>query len=275
MINTKTKTQETWPALSEKPFYETDQVRLYRGDSLQLSGQLQQTDQPVIDAVITDPPYCSGAGTNAGRSADPRIKYCQKGRDLGRPSFDGDVKDPRSYALWCSIWLSSLRAISLPSAYCLVFSDWRMQATVQDAIQVAGWTYRGMIAWNKGRGTRVPHKGYFRHQNEFIPWASNGGLNKLTDRGPFDGCYSIPVRQKDKHHMTGKPTELMRQLVQVAPVGGLVVDPFAGSGSTGVAAVLEGRRALLIEQSEEYCEIAAKRLEAAAKGEILDWVKTA
>ncbi|TWT63202.1 DNA methyltransferase [Rubinisphaera italica] len=71
----------------------------------------------------------------------------------------------------------------------------------------------------------------------------------------------------------GESLELLKELVRVAPDDGLILDPFAGSGTTGVAASLQGRRAVLIEQSEEYCEIAAKRLEAASRGEIMERVK--
>ena len=134
-------------------------------------------------------------------------------------------------------------------------------------VQASGFAWKGICVWNKGRASRSPHKGYFRHQAEYIVWGTNGKVPKLKDRGPFDGVHSIAVKQADKFHITGKPTKLLRELVQVAPVGGLILDPFAGSGTTGIAAVHEGRRAVLFEQSEEYCEIAAKRLEA-AEGEV-------
>lgn len=69
-------------------------------------------------------------------------------------------------------------------------------------------------------------------------------------------------------HPTQKPLRLMRWLVRlVAPPGGLVLDPFAGSGTTLVAAVLEGLRALGAEADREYAEVAAARLRAAARGE--------
>ena len=69
---------------------------------------------------------------------------------------------------------------------------------------------------------------------------------------------SAPV---ENDHIAVKPLELMRHLIRlVTPKGGLVLDPFAGSGTTGVAAALEGVDYLLIEQDEGHAEIARARL---------------
>ena len=74
----------------------------------------------------------------------------------------------------------------------------------------------------------------------------------------FDGAE--PARGRN-HHPTIKPIELMRWLVRlVTPAGGLVLDPFAGSGTTGIAAVLEGREFIGIEREAEYAEIAERRI---------------
>ena len=71
------------------------------------------------------------------------------------------------------------------------------------------------------------------------------------------------------HHPTVKPTELMRYLCRlVTPPGGLVLDPFTGSGSTGRGAVMEGFRFIGCEQSEEYVAIARARIAAAASGQL-------
>jgi site-specific DNA-methyltransferase (adenine-specific) len=71
------------------------------------------------------------------------------------------------------------------------------------------------------------------------------------------------VRPLRNHHPTVKPVALMRWLVRlVTPLGGLVLDPFAGSGTTGIACALEGFRFVGIEQDEEYAEIAEKRIAA-------------
>ena len=69
-----------------------------------------------------------------------------------------------------------------------------------------------------------------------------------------------PVLQRDKHHQAGKPTELMRKLVRVCPVGGTVLDPFVGPATTGVAALLEGMNFVGMEVVPEYAAIAWKRL---------------
>jgi site-specific DNA-methyltransferase (adenine-specific) len=71
---------------------------------------------------------------------------------------------------------------------------------------------------------------------------------------------NAPARNRN-HHPTVKPTDLMRYLCRlVTPPGGVVLDPFTGSGSTGKAAILEGFRFVGIEREAEYVEIAKARL---------------
>ena len=194
------------------------------------------------------------------RAQSPRTKYCQDNNARGRPSFTGDNRDARSYAFWLTLWLSEGRRIMKPGGYVMVFSDWRQLPTMTDAIQAAGFTWRGIIVWDKGRGARAPHKGYCRHQCEYIVWGTNGPCAKAKHGGPFEGCITEPVRKTDKHHMTGKPTRVMRELVKVVPPRSIVFDPFCGSSTTLVAAALEGRRAIGIECEPAYLEDSAHRL---------------
>jgi site-specific DNA-methyltransferase (adenine-specific) len=67
--------------------------------------------------------------------------------------------------------------------------------------------------------------------------------------------------QADKFHLTGKPVRLMAELVRPVVPGGIILDPFTGSGSTGVAAVMSGRRFIGVEREGVYIEIARARLE--------------
>jgi site-specific DNA-methyltransferase (adenine-specific) len=84
-------------------------------------------------------------------------------------------------------------------------------------------------------------------------------IPKASQRDRNSGVPGAPATENN--HIAVKPLELMRHLVRlVAPKGGLVIDPFAGSGTTGVAAVLEGVDYLLIEQDEANAEIARARL---------------
>jgi site-specific DNA-methyltransferase (adenine-specific) len=265
-------------ALSRKdatmpPYFQTESATLYQGDALKLLPQLERAS---FDAVIADPPYSSGGLTAADRRQDPVPKYAQGRNACGRPSFSGDNKDQRSFTRWMMMWLSDCTALLKEGGYCLVFTDWRQLPAVTDAMQAADLTWRGIIAWDKGRASRAPHKGYCRHQCEYLVWGTKGGCAIATHAGPFPGCYSIPIDRRDKHHLTGKPTELLRRLVQIVPPGGRILDPFCGSGKTLVAAAQEGRHAVGIERSPEYCLITRKRLEGpATASELVDPRKAA
>jgi site-specific DNA-methyltransferase (adenine-specific) len=69
----------------------------------------------------------------------------------------------------------------------------------------------------------------------------------------------------DKHHITGKPTDLMRQLVRICEPSGIILDPFAGSGSTLVAAMMEGYDWLGTEVTPEYFSVAQARIASAVR----------
>lgn len=75
------------------------------------------------------------------------------------------------------------------------------------------------------------------------------------------GAKNADGEGKKRIHPTQKPIRLMQWCLGLFPKAERVLDPFAGSGTTGVACKLEGRKAVLIEISEEYCEAAAKRLQ--------------
>jgi len=234
--------------------------KILNGDSLEILKRLPDNS---VDAVITDPPYSSGGQTHADRAKDPTEKYQQTNNKIvHRPSFPGDNRDARSWLHWCTLWISECHRIVKPGGYFLMFSDWRQLPAASDAIQFGNFTWRGTIAWDKTEGSRAPHKGYFRHQCEYIIWGTKGACLKAVHAGPFPGCFRFSVKQSDKHHLTGKPTPLMERLVEVVPPGSLILDPFAGSGTTLVAAKNTGRDYIGIEKEKGYWSIAVDRLTA-------------
>lgn len=240
------------------PYFERDGVTLFNGEALAV---LQSLPTDSVDAVITDPPYSSGGqfrGDRAGSSTTE--KYVQSGTFLKRADFSGDNRDQRGYAYWCALWLSECLRVAKVGAPICVFTDWRQLPVTTDAIQSGGWTWRGIVVWDKTEGAR-PQYGRFRQQCEYVVWGSNGPMAINDGRPCLPGVYRSMIRQDDKHHITGKPTDVMRGVVQIVAPGGVILDPFMGSGTTGRAAMDLGYGFIGIELEENNCEIAARRLD--------------
>jgi site-specific DNA-methyltransferase (adenine-specific) len=191
--------------------------------------------------------------------ADPSNKYVpSKEVKNFHPGFTGDNKDQRSFGYWCSLWLSECIRTVKPGAPIAIFSDWRQLPVITDCVQAGGWIWRGVAVWDKTRGIR-PSAGRFRQQAEFIVWGSNGPmpidygapcLNGVFTHAPFKG----------KQHIAGKPESLMSDIVEICPKSGVILDPFLGSGTTGLAAIRSGRHIVGMEIDPRYAELSANRL---------------
>lgn len=145
------------------------------------------------------------------------------------------------------------------SAVCVVFIDWRNLPSLTDALQWAGWIWRGTAVWDKPSSR--PQKGRFRQQAEFILWGSKGRLPVDRPVPVLPGVFRCAnVSGDERIHQTQKPIDLMSDLVKIVVPGGRILDPFAGSGSTLEAARLDGYNAVGIELSAEISCAAQKRL---------------
>lgn len=214
-----------------------------------------------VDAVITDPPYSSGGQFRGDRTQGVQTKYVQTGTFVSRPDFAGDNRDQRSFFAWASLWLSECLRVAKPGSPVAVFSDWRQLPTVTDAVQSGGWVWRGIAVWTKP--SCRPAMGRFASQAEYIVWGSAGPMPAREDVGCLPGRFEHSVLQAEKEHVTGKPISLMRNVVGICPPGGIVLDPFCGSGTTGVGAISEGRGFVGIECQLPYVELARRRLSEA------------
>jgi len=231
------------------PYYQEGGITIYHADCREILPLLDP-----VDAVITDPPY----GVTA-------LKWDVK--------VDGWVSLLPTNCLWC---FGSMN-------YFL-------------AEKFDGWKYAQEIIWEKHNGSNV-HADRFRRVHELIVQFYRGEWNALyrkpvftptalrrtvrTKTRPthFGKIDSTPYESEDggpllmrsvlfaqschgyADHPTQKPIQVIAPLIEYscAP-DGTVLDPFAGSGSTLVAAKQGGRRAIGIEAQEMYCEIAARRL---------------
>jgi site-specific DNA-methyltransferase (adenine-specific) len=230
------------------PYYEDDACTIYHGDTLDVIAGMAT----LIDAVVTDPPYASGTRLEASKSASGAM--LRAGRFADRP-IELDQMTSTGF-----IWL--MRAIAqgcrdlLPDGGSLLsFIDWRQWPNLVGALETCNYRVQGMIVWDKGS---MGLGNGFRSQHELVCHASKGVPN-VHDKGKGN-VFRFP-RQEPTDHPSPKPQGLMEHLIEVVtPAGGLVLDPFMGSGTTLRAAKDLGRRAIGIELDERYCEIAARRL---------------
>ena len=218
-----------------KPYYADSNVTLYHGDCLEV------TEWLAADVLITDPPYGrnwqSGSGlTNAW------------GRGLGSKPHGGIAGDKDTSARDAALeaWGGDRLAI--------MFGDLLVQ---QPAGAVQALIY-GKAADAGVKGAR----GGYRRDAEAVyligPWpAAVGGRSSILRSGSWVAGPTSPAYRHGHPH--SKPVDLLEQLVMSCPPG-VIADPFAGSGSTLVAARNLGRKAIGVELEERYCEIIASRL---------------
>jgi site-specific DNA-methyltransferase (adenine-specific) len=235
--------------------YTDPSITLYQGDALQV---LQTLPENTVDALITAPPYSTGAVTLAGKQASPEAKY-QNSRTIRRyPGMLGDGKDQRSFLTWAVMWLTEAWRVVRPGAPVLVFTDWRQLPTVTDAVQAAGFHWRGIVVWNKLCGR--PMLGEFRRDAEFIVFGSKWRYRPYS-RHCLPCIYSHAVNPARKRHISGKPLPLLVELMRIVQPGGTVLDPFVGGGTTAKAAKETGRKCIGVELSPEYARIATEYLQ--------------
>jgi DNA modification methylase len=236
----------------------SERYRLIQGDCLEV---LKTLPDASVDAVITDPPYCAG-----GISEAQRTRAAGQGlRSENISRFGWFVGDNMGSAglvfLLRSLAFESVRVVK-PAGSFVVFCDWRMLSSVQPAIESAGLRFQNLVVWDKG------HFGLgqgFRAQHELILHFTMGAP-AYHDKGTGNVLTCRRVPGADREHQTQKPVELLRRLVRVVcPPSGVVLDPFCGSGSTGVAALAEGREFIGIERDEAHCETSRQRLSNSAE----------
>ena len=139
---------------------------------------------------------------------------------------------------------------------------------VAKALQSDGWTVRADVIWCRETAFAEPSvKDRPHRQHEYVfllskskrYWFNRGAL-------PEESVWHIPHERGVRGHSAAFPMELARRcILSACPAGGLVLDPFAGSGTTGVVAQIEGRNSALCEMSETYFDIACRRIDDAQR----------
>jgi len=244
------------------PYYADEAATLYQADALAVLAALPTAS---VDALITDPPYSSGGMVRSDRTVKSTDKSYVRSDSpnmlLG--GVPGDSRDQRGWGYWVSLWLSESTRVLKPGGVALIFTDWRQLPTATDALQAGGYVWRGIVPWHKPGA--FPQSGRFAHSCEYVIWGTNGarsyGDHGFALPGFFEGR-----APRDREHMTQKPLDVMRSLCSIVPKHGVILDLFAGSGTTGVASVMNGCKFIGVELTEHYAEVAANRLRTVDRG---------
>ena len=220
------------------PYYEHAGITIYHGDCRDVLPML------TADVVVTDPPF--------GISDSPNTHVDTM--DVRRGQRSGHVNTWHPPSAWDTQLDPSWLPVALSVCPVVVlFGHWRKRTAFQ---VVAGMEPRAEIVWAKNMHTAAPCPVAPRDERIWV--FSHGAIVPTRFETSVWDEPVIPTWDY-KDHKNEKPLRLMRRLVSWLN-GQIVLDPFAGSGSTLVAAKAEGRHAIGIEIDERYCEIAARRL---------------
>jgi site-specific DNA-methyltransferase (adenine-specific) len=214
------------------PYYESSGITIFHGDCLEVLPTLAPES---FDLVLTDPPYL--------------VSY--EGRwDGDRKRIVGDTESSWVRPAFSEIW-----RVLKEDTFCVSFYGWPEADLFLGTWKEVGFRPVSHLAfvknvWGLGRMTRG------QHETAYL-------LAKGKPRPPERGISDVIdwVREQDAWHPNQKPAQAMAPLIAAyAPEGGLVLDPFTGSGSTLRAAKDQGLRAVGIEIEEAYCRRAARRM---------------
>lgn len=223
----------------------SEDVTLYLGDAREILPTLQG-----VDAAITDPPYLVTSGgfgsLEGGFSGWIKDSYDNKGAIV---ECDLDWTD----------WLPLIPPALRDDAHVYIFSNDRNLTVARAAAEAAGLKFHRLLVWDKRAA--LPNR-WYQQTCEFVLFMRKGRAFNIND--PSSKALQSIFQRDETPHPTEKPVELCRLYVENSTKPGeIVLDPFMGSGTTGVAAVKIRRGFIGIELTERFFDIACKRVEAA------------
>ena len=221
------------------PYYSDDYVTLYGGDALAV---LRSLPDGFVDAIVTDPPY----------------KLSQE---------YGATTDPDNLLAVSSLWpvAREMFRAAKPGAVCAMFYDTRILPLALEAMRDAGWKYLRALTLYRRWGQASLMTGWMSTSDFVLIFAKPGAKHRFHGKPAHDVYIRDKAESVSYGHPAQKPLEHTRHIVSnVCPAGGLVLDPYMGSGTTGEAARLEGRRFIGVEMVEHYQQVAQRRILTAA-----------
>ena len=239
-----------------KPYYEDELVTLYHGDCREVLPTLRSGS---VRLLWTDPPY-----GHANQSGDLQSARMRDGVQGGSTKAPEPIRNDDQNDMRLAVSGMLNEAVRLMCADCCCCccagggGPTPTFAWLAQSMDSGLWRFFHAVVWDKtDRGPGLGWK--LRRDYEFVMMAHRRG-GKLSWAGDAVSNIWRVAPEQNFYHPNQKPEELIAGFIRASTSGGdLVLDPFAGSGTTLVAAKRLGRKAIGIEIEERYCEIAASR----------------
>ena len=213
-------------------------VDLRLGDCLEV---MKSIPDGSVDAVVTDPPYFQ-----------PAAHYVPARGDKPRKKLIGDMSVLEAFF---GLFIAEAMRIVSPDGFAYIFCDGQSYPIAFTGLYPHVKNVRPLV-WDKA----VSFNGYtWRHQHELIAFGERD-LSPRIPTGDGDILRFRAVKVDARAHPAEKPIDLLVALVSKTKEGGTVLDPFMGSGTTGVACVQTGRNFIGIEIDPGYFAVAKKRI---------------
>lgn len=248
-----------------KPYYSNERVTLYKGDSLKL---LKKIGDESINLIFADPPYFL---SNGGIT-------CKSGKmaSVNKGSWDksNGLTDKHNFN---RKWIKECYRILAPNGSIWICGTFHNIYSVGMALEENNFKILNNITWQKTNPPPNLSCRYFTHSTETVLWAKK---NLMKSRHTFnyaimkeenggkqmkDVWVGTTTRKTEKifgNHPTQKPIYLLERIIRASSnEGDLVLDPFCGSSTTGVAAIQNNRRYIGIDISKEYMILSRKRIQ--------------
>lgn len=258
-----------------EPYYKKPNFTLYLGDSLKLLPLLPTES---FDMIFADPPYLLSNGgftVHAGRRVSVNKGEWDKSNGI-QTDFE-----------FYSEWITECRRLLKPNGTIWISGTYHSIYACGFALQKAGYHILNDIAWYKPNASPNLSGRFFTASHETLIWARKSKVakhyfnyNYMREgnwkedflKRPGKQMRSVwaigtPKREEKKFgkHPTQKPIELLKRIVLASTKkDDLILDPFTGSSTTGLAAYLYGRRFVGIDNQKEYLELSIKRFEELA-----------
>jgi len=232
-------------------------IELYKGDCLEVMDKLIE-DGVKVDAIITDPPYNISRKNNFSTMKNKYGKpACIRGIDFGEWDKGFDLFS----------WIDKGIELLDNNGSMFIFNDWKNIGNIARYAESLGMDIKDCFRWEKLNP--MPRNINRRYVTDFemgvwlVKKKSKWVFNRQNEKYERPKFVSGSVSGKEKTiHTTQKPIALMEYLVKIhTNENQLVLDPFAGSGTTLIAAAKLNRRAIGIELDEEYYRVAKERIE--------------